>query len=161
MAVFLFSTSTLKDPCNYFGPTRTIFLFYVQFLCKHMFQGIRYRHMSAMRGTWVLSLGWEDPLEKGKAANPSTLACRVPWTVAYQAPLSRQEYWSGLPCPPPEDLPNPGIKPRLPALQADSLLSEPPGKPKNTWKASLFLLQAIFLIQESNPGLLHCRQILY
>ena len=85
----------------------------------------------------------------------------APWTVAYQAPLSRQEYWSGLPCPPPEDLPNPGIKPRLPALQADSLLSEPPGKPKNTWKASLFLLQAIFLTQESNPGLLHCRGILY
>ena len=49
-----------------------------------------------------------------------------------QAPLSkgfsRQEYWSGLPFPPPGDLPNPGIEPRSPALQADSLLSEPPGK---------------------------------
>ena len=41
--------------------------------------------------------------------------------------FSRQEYWSGLPCPPPGDLPNPGIKPRSPALQADSLSSEPPG----------------------------------
>ena len=40
-----------------------------------------------------------------------------------------QEYWSGLPCPPPGLLPNPGIKPRPPVLQADSLLSEPPGKP--------------------------------
>ena len=53
-------------------------------------------------------------------------------TVARQAPLSmrfpRQEYWSGLPFPSPGDLPNPGIKPRSPALQADSLPSEPPGK---------------------------------
>ena len=56
-----------------------------------------------------------------------------PWTVAHQAPLSmgfsRQEYWSGLPGPPPGDLPNPGIDPRSPALQADYLPSEPGGKP--------------------------------
>ena len=49
------------------------------------------------------------------------------WTVAHQAPpstgLSRQEYWSGLPFPSPGDLPNPGIKPRSPALQADALTS--------------------------------------
>ena len=44
----------------------------------------------------------------------------------------RQEYWSGLPCPPPGDLPNPGIEPRSPALQVDSLPSVPPGKPMNT-----------------------------
>ena len=43
--------------------------------------------------------------------------------------FSRQEYWSGLPCPPPGDLPNPGIEPKFPALQADSLPSEPSGKP--------------------------------
>ena len=52
----------------------------------------------------------------------------TPWTVAYQAPpsvgFSRQEYWSGLPFPSPEDLPDPGIKPRSPALQADTLTSE-------------------------------------
>ena len=57
----------------------------------------------------------------------------TPWTVAYQAPLSmgfpRQEYWSGLPCPPPGDLPNPGFERRSSSLQEDSLLSEPPGKP--------------------------------
>ena len=57
----------------------------------------------------------------------------TPWTVARQAPLSvgfsRQEHWSGLPCPPPRDLPNPGIEPRSTALQADSLPSEPPGRP--------------------------------
>ena len=44
--------------------------------------------------------------------------------------FSRQEYWRGLPCPTPGDLPNPGIEPRSPALQADSLPSEPPGKPE-------------------------------
>ena len=53
----------------------------------------------------------------------------TPWTVAHQAPLSMefsmQEYWSGLPFPSPGDLPNPGIEPRSPALQADSLLTEP------------------------------------
>ena len=51
----------------------------------------------------------------------------IPWTVACQAPLSmefsRQEYWSGLPFPSPGDLPDPGIEPGSPALQADSLPS--------------------------------------
>ena len=75
--------------------------------------------------------------------------------------FSRQEYWSGLPCPPPGDLPNPGIEPRSPVLQADSLQAEPQGKPKNTGVGSLSLLQQIFPIQESNWGLQHCRQILY
>ena len=53
----------------------------------------------------------------------------IPWTVAYQATLSMEfsmkEYWSGLPFPSPGDLPNPGMEPRSPALQVDSLLSEP------------------------------------
>ena len=52
--------------------------------------------------------------------------CATPWTVARQAPLSlgfsRQEHWSGLPCPPPGHLPDPGIEPGSPALQVDSLL---------------------------------------
>ena len=56
------------------------------------------------------------------------------WTVACQAPpimgFSNQEYWSGLPYPPPGDLPDPGIKPISPALQADSLPSKVPGKPR-------------------------------
>ena len=52
----------------------------------------------------------------------------TPWNVAYHVPpsmgFSRQEYWSGLPFPSPGELPNPGIKPGSPALQADALLSE-------------------------------------
>ena len=75
--------------------------------------------------------------------------------------FSRQEHWSGLPGPLAGDLPNPGIKRRSPTWQADSLLSEPPGKPKDTWMGSLSLLQGIFLTQELNLGLLHCRWILY
>ena len=86
------------------------------------------------------------------------------WAAACQAPLSigfsRQEYWNGLPCSPPGDLPNPGIKPKSPALQSDSLPSEPPGKPKNTEVGSPSLFQGIFPTQESNWDLLHCRQIL-
>ena len=60
--------------------------------------------------------------------------CGTPWTVTHQASLSmgfsRHPYWSRLPCPPPEDLPDPGIKLRSPTLQADSLPSEPQGKPE-------------------------------
>ena len=60
----------------------------------------------------------------------------TPWTVAYQAPPSmgffRQEYWSGLPFPSPGDLPNPGIEPGFPALEANALTSEPPRKPMYT-----------------------------
>jgi len=58
----------------------------------------------------------------------------TPWTVACQAPpsmgFSRQEYWSVLPFPSPGDLPEPGIELGSPTLQADSLLTEPPRKPK-------------------------------
>ena len=69
-----------------------------------------------------------------KVKSPSRVSLFVtPWTIAYQTPpsmeFSRQEYWSGLPFPSPEDLPNPGIEPGSPTLQADTLLSEPPGKP--------------------------------
>ena len=73
----------------------------------------------------------------------------TPWTVAHQAPLSmgfsRQEYWSGLPFPSPGDLPNPGIKSGSPALQADSLPSEPPWKP-------LFLVRIMFMAMRRREG---------
>ena len=67
----------------------------------------------------------------------------IPWSVVYQASLSigfsRQVYWSGLPFPSPGDLPNPGIEPRSPALQADALRSEPPGKPKDRFIPRYFI----------------------
>ena len=59
------------------------------------------------------------------------------------------------------DIPNSGIEPRSPALQADSLPSEPSGKTKNSGVGSLSLLQGIFPTLGLNPGLLHCRQVLY
>ena len=89
----------------------------------------------------------------------------TPWTVTRQASLSlefsRQEFWRELPRPHLGYPPNPGIEPRFPTLQVDSLSTEPPGRPINTGVGSLSLLQEIFLTQESNQGLLHCRRILY
>ena len=75
----------------------------------------------------------------------------TPRTVAHQAPpsmeFSRQEYWSGLPFPSPEDLPDPGIKPGSPALWADALPSEPPGNqtenPKDLVKKLLELTNSL------------------
>ena len=60
-------------------------------------------------------------------ATPLTVACQVPPSMGF----SRQEYWSGLPVPSLGDLPDPGIEPRSPALQADALPFELPGKPYN------------------------------
>ena len=89
----------------------------------------------------------------------------IPQTVACQAPLSmefsRQEYQSRLPFSSPGDLPDLEIKPRSPALRADSLLSEPPWKPEKTGVGSLSRHLQIFPAQESNRGLLLCRWILY
>ena len=75
------------------------------------------------------------------------------WTVVHQAPLSmgfpRQEYWSGLPCPALGDLPIPGIKPASSAssaLQADSLPTEPPGKPFSRGVHNFSFLYSLFFI---------------
>ena len=80
---------------------------------------------------------WKVKVKSLSRVRPSV----TPWTAAFQAPLSmgfsRQEYWSGLPLPSPGDLPNPGIKPGSAALQADSLPSEPPGKPQNSYLLDL------------------------
>ena len=78
----------------------------------------------------------------------------TPWTVAYQAPssmgFSRQEYWSGLPFPSPGDLPNPGIEPGSPALQADALTSEPPEKPLNrNWHWKMIWVQNELLFHQA------------
>jgi len=71
---------------------------------------------------WVRKIPWRKV--KVKSLSHVRLFA-TPWTVAYQVPLSmgfsRQECWSGLPFPSPGDLPNPGIEPRSPALQADAL----------------------------------------
>ena len=72
----------------------------------------------------------------------------TPWTI-YFMEFSRPKYWSGLLFSSPGDLPNPGIKPRSPALQVGSLPAEPQGKPKDTGVGSLSPLQWIFLTQES------------
>ena len=73
----------------------------------------------------------------------------ISWTVACQAPLSmgfsRQEYWSRLPFPFPEDLLNLGIEPTSPAWQADSLPSEPPGKPMMNYGKEHFHILAQLL----------------
>ena len=84
----------------------------------------------------LLDFSWLS-IHEGEGRKVKSLSCvrlfATPWTVAYQAPpsrgFSRQEYWSGLPFPSPGDLPDPGIEPRSPALEADALTSEPPGKP--------------------------------
>ena len=97
---------------------------------------------------------WRFPQLKVKSLSRVRLFATL-WTVARQALLSmgfsRQEYWSGFPCPSPADLPNPGIKPRSPALLEDSLPAEPQGKPKNTGVGSLSFLQGIFPTQGFNP----------
>ena len=82
------------------------------------------------------------------------------WTIARQAPLSmgfsRQEYWSGLPYPPPGYLPDPGMEPATPAspaLQADSFPTEPPGKPCKEYMR--------ILIESTQPGTWHTVWIKY
>ena len=84
----------------------------------------------------------------------------TPWTIQSTV-FSRPDYWKWVSFPFSRDIPNPGIEPRSPTLWVDSLPAEPQGKPKNTGMGSLSLLQWIFLTQELNQGLLHCRQILY
>ena len=105
----------------------------------------------AMLETWVQSLGWEDPLEEGMVTHFSILVWRTPmdrgsWgAMAYTAGVcavsgssglsmgfSRQEHWSGLPWPPPGDLPHPGIEPASPVSPASAggfSTADPPGQP--------------------------------
>ena len=85
-----------------------------------------------------------------------------PWTVVYQAPLSmgfsRLEYWSGLPFPSSEDLPDPGIEPGSPELQADTLPSEPTGKSK---EADLNLIFKVSSFQTFLLKMRKTKHILY
>ena len=89
---------------------------------------------------------YEIPWEETSISVVQSLSCvqlfATQWTVAHEASLSvefsRQEYWSGLTFPSPGDFPDPGIKPGSPALQADSLPSEPQGKRKPPLEARKF-----------------------
>ena len=89
------------------------------------------------------------------------LNCSPPISSVHGILQTRILEWVAMPSSRGSSQPNPGIEPRSPSLQVDSLLSEPLGKPKNTGVGSLSLLQGIFTTPELNWGLLHCRWILY
>ena len=72
--------------------------------------------------------------------------------------VSRQDYWSGLPFPSPEDLPDPGIKPRSPTLQADALPSEPPGKSEEIWVLKNWCFWTVVL-EKTLESPLDCKEI--
>ena len=113
LKAFLYSSSTLQHSCLPPAPPRHPILVFISKTC---FKGRL----------------WSSPHVCAQLLRCVRL-CATPWTLARQAPLSigflRQEYWSGLPCPPPGDLPNPGIKPKSPALQAGSLPLSHQGSP--------------------------------
>ena len=93
-------------------------------------------HLSHQRSRWLPWFVKGGLIVKVKVKSLSRVRLfATQWTIAHQAPssmgVSRQEYWSGLPFPSPRDLPDPGIEPRSPSLQADALTSEPPGKAPN------------------------------
>ena len=81
--------------------------------------------------------------------------CATLWTVAHQAPLSmgfsRQEFWNVISCPTPGDLPNPRIKLESPALQADSLTAEPPGKPSRQITSPLNFSPFMWKVEKAAP----------
>ena len=91
---------------------------------------------------------------------PNSFSCILlfvtPWTVAWQAPLfmgfSRQEYWSAEPFPSPGDLHDPGIKIQSPALQADFLPSELPGKPITIYKCMCVYLKCLYYFFHMSLG---------
>ena len=100
---------------------------------KWLKQPLRLRWWHSFSGRKLI---W--PLKSEGEVAQSVWLFATPWTVAHQAPqsvgFSRQEYWSGLPCTPPGDLPDPGIEPGPPSLQ-NSLPSEPPGKPTGSLRS--------------------------
>ena len=95
---------------------------------------LQYNYCSEKKNVIIANIIWVSVKCENVSCSCPTLCNPMDRTVAHQAPLSvefsGQEYWSGLPFPSPGDLPDPEIKSGPPALQADSLPSEPPGKPK-------------------------------
>ena len=121
--------------------------------CHFLFQGIfptqgPKQHLLLLLHSQADSLPLEPP---GKPWEALSCLFAISWTIARQAPLmiefSRQEYRSGLPFPSPGDLPHQGIEPSSPALWADSLLSEPPGKPSET----PFVVQTLSHVRLCDP----------
>ena len=112
---------------------------------------------SAFVFVWLISLGIMSSRSISVVPNIRIVVCQAPLFMGF----SRQENWSGLPCPPSRGSSQPMDETQVSYIAGDSLLSEPPGKPKNTGVGSLSILQRIFLTQEPNWGLLHCRQIVY
>ena len=110
---------------------------------------------SRKRWNWIQEDIWKN--RKWKSLSCIRLFA-TPWTIHG---ILQTAYWNGQLFPSPGDLPNQGMESRSPTLQADSLPSEPPGKPKNIGAGSQSPFQGIFLTQEPNWGLLHCRRILY
>ena len=95
-------------------------------------------------GTWS-TVWYHFVSDESESVSPSVVSNTfvTPWTVACQAPLSmgfsRQEYWSGLLFPPPEDLRDPGIEPESPALAGRFFTTAPPGKPYQWWEVAYSL----------------------
>ena len=117
----------------------------------------------------ILCGGWKTCWPSREADESEvTQSCPTlvtPWTVAYQAPpsmeFSRQEYWSGLPFPSAGNLPNPGIKPTSLTLQVILYQLNHQESPRKLEWVGYPFFQHIFLTQESNWDLMHCRYILY
>ena len=114
-----------------------------------------YKNSFRKQSLSTYSVGW---LSKWKLLSFALLCSAMDYAV-HQIILARTLEW--YPFFSPGDFPNPEIKLRSPTLQLDCLPAEPQEKPKNTGAGSLSFLQQIFLNQESNWGLLHCKWILY
>ena len=126
--------------------------------CHNLFVGFWVSDLTSVCFSFICKIWQLSCRVKVKIAQSCPTLCdSIDWSMEF----SRPEYWSGQPFPSPKDLPNPGIEPRFPTLQADSLSAEPPRKPKNNGVGRLSLLQQIFPAQESKRGLLHFRWILY
>ena len=122
-----------------------------------------FKIVATSKGWWLIDLTFKNQELKLSYHNMRNIVSNSlqPHGLIQSMEFSRPEYWSGWPFPSPGDRPNPGIKPRSHTLQANSLLAELQRKCKNTGVSSLSLLQRILLTQESNHGLLHCREIAY
>ena len=136
--VFLFLTYLIlcDSPCLYKWPNFIPFYGWVISHCIYMYHILFHSSLGGHLGSFhVLTMKNSTAMNiEGEVKSLSHVwLFATLWSIAHQTPLSmgfsRQEYWSGLPFPSPGDLPNPGIEPRSPTLQADALTSEPPGKP--------------------------------